>query len=216
MNRDVMVNEALLRCWGQTRCCAVMFVTLGQRRGDRRVEVGEDGVASTCGPLRLQRSSGSTPCSAQRLSLGSAAPPGGCLQTTFYKGIRLVHTTNATTYTTEINQMLPSVVVKCNLPRLCARSSFLPFSPITSMTWHNFSPSRGLSELMSYLSQFNHMVETHKCFSKHMLEQLQEVTYSNHRNLRRLEEQERNHKTFRHRSKCLTTRLEQDRERYVC
>lgn len=69
---------------------------------------------------------------------------------------------------------------------------------------------------MSYLSQFNHMVETHKCFSKHMLEQLQEVTYSNHRNLRRLEEQERNHKAFRHRSKCLTTQLEQDRERYVC
>lgn len=69
---------------------------------------------------------------------------------------------------------------------------------------------------MSYLSQFNHMVETHKCFSKHMLEQLQEVTYSNHRNLRRLEEQERNHKAFSHRSKCLTTQLEQDRERYVC
>lgn len=87
INCGVMVNEAILRCWGQTRCCAVMFVTLGQRRGDRRVEVGEDGVSSTCSPLRLQWSGGSAPSSAQRLSLGSAAPPGGCLQTAFYKGI---------------------------------------------------------------------------------------------------------------------------------
>lgn len=95
-------------------------------------------------------------------------------------------------------------------------SAFYSFFSFARMEWLDFSPSCGLSVLMSYLSQFNHMVETHKCFSKHMLEQLQEVTYSNHRNLRRLEEQERNHKTFSQRSKCLTTQLEQDRERYVC
>lgn len=60
------------------------------------------------------------------------------------------------------------------------------------------------------------MVETHKRFSKQMLGQLQEVTDSHCRNLRRLEEQEKNHKAFTHRSKCLTTLLEQDRERFVC
>lgn len=72
------------------------------------------------------------------------------------------------------------------------------------------------STSISYFSQFDHMVETHKRFSKQMLGQLQEVTDSHRHNLRRLEEQERNHKTFTHRSKCLTTLLEQDRERFVC
>lgn len=43
----------------------------------------------------------------------------------------LVPTSNATTYTTETNQMLPSV--ECYLPRLSVRFFFLPFSSFTSM-----------------------------------------------------------------------------------
>lgn len=94
--------------------------------------------------------------------------------------------------------------------------SFLLLDKPSSVKGKSYAPHHSLYVLISYFSQFNHMVETHKRFSKQMLGQLQEVTDSHRRNLRRLEEQERNHKTFTHRSKCLTTLLEQDRERFVC
>lgn len=71
------------------------------------------------------------------------------------------------------------------------------------------------SFVLPLLPQLNHMVETHKRLSHRMLEQLLEVTRSHRETLRKLEEQERNHKAFSHKSKCLTTLLEQDRERLV-
>ncbi|XP_010745007.3 filamin A-interacting protein 1-like isoform X1 [Larimichthys crocea] len=62
-------------------------------------------------------------------------------------------------------------------------------------------------------AQLNHMVKAQKRSSERMLEQLLEVSRSHSGALRRLEEQERNHRAFIHKSNCLTALLEQDRER---
>uniref|UniRef100_A0A3Q3MS08 Cortactin-binding protein-2 N-terminal domain-containing protein n=2 Tax=Mastacembelus armatus TaxID=205130 RepID=A0A3Q3MS08_9TELE len=63
------------------------------------------------------------------------------------------------------------------------------------------------------IAEVKHLVEAQKHASKHMLEQLLEVSCSHKRALRRLEEQERSHRAFVHKSNCLTTLLEQDRDR---
>ncbi|XP_070771013.1 filamin A-interacting protein 1-like [Enoplosus armatus] len=63
------------------------------------------------------------------------------------------------------------------------------------------------------IAELNHLVEAQKRSSKRMLEQLVEVSSSHSSALHRLEEQERNHRAFIHKSNFLTTLLEQDRER---
>lgn len=85
----VTVTTAILRCRRKkNRCSTATFVTLGPRWGDRCVEVREDRFTSTCGPIWFRRTGGSASCFAQRLALGSAAAPGGCVQTTFCKGTK--------------------------------------------------------------------------------------------------------------------------------
>ncbi|XP_023256492.1 filamin A-interacting protein 1-like [Seriola lalandi dorsalis] len=63
------------------------------------------------------------------------------------------------------------------------------------------------------IAKLNHVVEAHKCSSKRMLERLVEGSGFHSSTLHRLEEQERSHRAFIHKSNCLTTLLEQDRER---
>ncbi|XP_071334454.1 filamin A-interacting protein 1-like [Trachinotus anak] len=63
------------------------------------------------------------------------------------------------------------------------------------------------------IAKLNHVVEAQKRSSKRMLEQLVEVSHFHTNALHRLEEQERGHRAFIRKSNCLTTLLEQDRER---
>lgn len=66
-----------------------------------------------------------------------------------------------------------------------------------------------------FFPQLNHLVEAQKRSSEQILDQFLEVSRSHSNALHRLEEQERSHRAFIHKSNCLTTLLEQDRERLV-
>ncbi|GLD51971.1 filamin A-interacting protein 1-like protein [Lates japonicus] len=63
------------------------------------------------------------------------------------------------------------------------------------------------------IAKLNHLVEAQKRSSKRMLKQLVEVSRSHSGALLKLEEQEGSHRAFIHKSNCLTSLLEQDRER---
>nr|XP_029136484.1 filamin A-interacting protein 1-like [Labrus bergylta] len=63
------------------------------------------------------------------------------------------------------------------------------------------------------IAELNHFVEAQRHSSKQMMEGFLEVSRSHSRALRKLEEQERSHRALIHKSDCLTTLLEQDRER---
>ncbi|KAI3356389.1 hypothetical protein L3Q82_017615, partial [Scortum barcoo] len=63
------------------------------------------------------------------------------------------------------------------------------------------------------IAELNHFLGTQKRSSKRMQKQLLEVSRSHNSALHRLQEQERSHMAFIHKSNCLTTLLEQDRER---
>uniref|UniRef100_A0A3Q1HX08 Cortactin-binding protein-2 N-terminal domain-containing protein n=2 Tax=Anabas testudineus TaxID=64144 RepID=A0A3Q1HX08_ANATE len=63
------------------------------------------------------------------------------------------------------------------------------------------------------ITELKHLVEAHKHSSKRMMEQLLEVSCSHSGALCKLEEQERRHEAFKQKSNCLTTLLEQDRDR---
>ncbi|XP_068186256.1 filamin A-interacting protein 1-like [Antennarius striatus] len=63
------------------------------------------------------------------------------------------------------------------------------------------------------ITELNHLVEVQKHSFKQILEQLQQVSQSHKGVLHRLEEQERSNQAFIHQNNCLTTLLEQDRER---
>ncbi|XP_069010273.1 filamin A-interacting protein 1-like [Embiotoca jacksoni] len=62
-------------------------------------------------------------------------------------------------------------------------------------------------------AEFSQLLVAQKRSSKHMMQQLQEVSRSHNEALRRLKEQEKSHMAFNHKSNCLVTLLEQDRER---
>ncbi|XP_072253746.1 filamin A-interacting protein 1-like [Leuresthes tenuis] len=63
------------------------------------------------------------------------------------------------------------------------------------------------------ISELSRLVEARKSSTKQMMERLEEVCRSHRGALRELEEQERNHKAFIHRSNWLVTLQEEDRER---
>uniref|UniRef100_A0A665V5Z2 Filamin A interacting protein 1 like n=1 Tax=Echeneis naucrates TaxID=173247 RepID=A0A665V5Z2_ECHNA len=63
------------------------------------------------------------------------------------------------------------------------------------------------------IAKLNDVVEAQRRSSKMMLEQLVKVSHFHSGILLRLEDQERSHKAFAHRSNCLITLQEQDRER---
>ncbi|XP_060910603.1 filamin A-interacting protein 1-like [Labrus mixtus] len=63
------------------------------------------------------------------------------------------------------------------------------------------------------IAELNHFVEAQRHSSKQMMEGFLEVSRSHSRALCKLEEQERSHRALIHKSDCLTTLLEQDRER---
>ncbi|XP_067371213.1 filamin A-interacting protein 1-like [Channa argus] len=63
------------------------------------------------------------------------------------------------------------------------------------------------------ITELKHLVDAHRSSSKQMLEQLLEVSHSHSLALCRMEEQERSHSAFTQKNNCLTTLLEQDRER---
>ncbi|XP_068602528.1 filamin A-interacting protein 1-like [Brachionichthys hirsutus] len=63
------------------------------------------------------------------------------------------------------------------------------------------------------LAELNHMVEAQKRSLEQIQEQLLQESQSHNGALHRLEQQERSHQAFIHQSNCLTTLLEQDRER---
>ncbi|XP_034549377.1 filamin A-interacting protein 1-like [Notolabrus celidotus] len=63
------------------------------------------------------------------------------------------------------------------------------------------------------IAEFNHFVKAQKRSSEQMLEQFLEVSRSHSSILHKLEEQEKSHRASIQKSNCLTTLLEQDRER---
>ncbi|XP_042281582.1 filamin A-interacting protein 1-like isoform X1 [Thunnus maccoyii] len=63
------------------------------------------------------------------------------------------------------------------------------------------------------IAELNNLMEAQKWSSTRMLEQFLDVSRSHSDALHRLEEQERRHRAFIHKSNCLTTLLEEDRER---
>lgn len=64
------------------------------------------------------------------------------------------------------------------------------------------------------LQMFN-LIEAQKQSSKRVLDRFLEMSKSYDDAVQRLEEQERSHKAFIHKSNCLTALLEEDRERWV-